>query len=151
MNWNTHSIFISSKKLKEKNSNLHVGSVLHAFNRESLLSTPLETKAFKRTSVLGCNLKYKDHHILILPYIQIENLASKLPMAILDCSAACSTLYSKITTVYMYVLRLALSIWDFLINETHYTQASTCWQKNKNWNWLKTKEFIFCGLIYMYM
>lgn len=114
--------------MKEKNSNLHVGSVLHAFNRESLLSTPLETKAFKRTSVLGCNLKYKDHHILILPYmyIQIEKLASKLPMAILDCSAACSTLYSKITTVYMYVLRLALSIWDFLINETHYTQASTC-------------------------
>lgn len=113
--------------MKEKNSNLHVGSVLHAFNRESLLSTPLETKAFKRTSVLGCNLKYKDHHILIhvLPYIQIENLASKLPMAILDCSAACSTLYSKITTVSMYVLRLALSI-DFLINETHYTQASTC-------------------------
>lgn len=111
--------------MKEKNSNLHDGSVLHAFNRESLLSTPLETKAFKRTSVLGCNLKYKDHHILILPYIHIENLASKLPMAILDCSAACSTLYSKITMVYMYVIRLALSIWDFLINETHYTQAST--------------------------
>lgn len=66
VNWNTHSVYISYKQLKEKNSNLHVGSVLHAFNRESLLSTPLETKAFKRTSVLGCNLKYKDHHILML-------------------------------------------------------------------------------------